>query len=175
MSTDTQAITSARPEPSTKAAAPAIDLSDFFSAAEARMDSWRQLCAVARAWQSAAARGKPEDALFAEAVGLFGSVAPLEAFFAYPGSRLMGTIEQALAERNAGVCVRLVQHVSTALLTGAVSPRPVGVGSDAGRTGARQPICCRRTCRPATGRSRTSKRSSSRPPNTRSGSAPGTR
>jgi arginine decarboxylase len=124
MSTDTQAITSARPEPSTKAATPPIDLSDFFSAAEARMDSWRQLCAVARAWQSAAARGKPEEALFAGTVGLLGSVAPLEAFFAYPGSRLMSTIEQSLAERNAGVCVRLVQHVSNALLTGAFRNDP---------------------------------------------------
>ena len=47
-----------------------------------------------------------------EAVDLFGDVAPLEAFFAYPGPRLMAAIEQALAERNAGVCVRLVQHVS---------------------------------------------------------------
>ena len=35
-----------------------------------------------------------------------------------PGPRLLAPIEQALAERNAGVCVRLVQHVSTALLTG---------------------------------------------------------
>ena len=52
-------------------------------------------------------------------MSLFGEVAPLEAFFAYPGPRLMGAIEQALAERNTGVCVRLVQHVSTALLNGA--------------------------------------------------------
>src|SRR5204863_6384825 len=79
---------------------------------------WRQFCAVTRAWQSAATRGASEDTLFAEAIAVFGDLAPLEAFFAFPGSRLMGALEQALAERNVGVCVRLAQHLSTALLTG---------------------------------------------------------
>jgi arginine decarboxylase len=104
---------------STTVPAPPLTADDFFSAAEARTDHWRQLCAVTRAWQAAGARGKPDDNLFAEAVSLFGDLAPLEAFFAYPGPRLMATIEQALAERNAGICVRLVQHVSAALLTAA--------------------------------------------------------
>src|SRR5687768_15279694 len=102
MITDTQSSTDTRLEPSTKASS-ATDLSDFFSAGEARLDSWRQLSAVSRAWQTAVARGKPEDALFAEAVALFGSLAPLEAFFAYPGPRLLTAIEEGLAERNAGV------------------------------------------------------------------------
>jgi arginine decarboxylase len=92
---------------------------DFFSAAEARTDQWRQLCAVTRVWQAAAARGAAEDGPFNAAVDLFGSVAPFEAFFAYPGSRIMHAIEQALADRNPGVAARLVQHVSAALLTGA--------------------------------------------------------
>ena len=95
-----------------------MDLRDFFSASEARQDHWRQLCALTRAWQAAAARGKPEDAAFAEVVARFGDVAPLEAFFAYPGPRIMERIDESLAERNAGVCNRIVQQVSSALLTG---------------------------------------------------------
>ena len=91
---------------------------DFFSAAEARVDQWRQFCAVVRAWQAAAAKGASEDAIFAQAIAVFGELAPLEAYFAYPGSKLLGAIEQALAERNVGVCVRLSQHLSSALLTG---------------------------------------------------------
>ena len=51
---------------------PSLAPADFFSAAEARIDQWRQLSAVARAWQAAATRGASEDALFAEAVALFG-------------------------------------------------------------------------------------------------------
>ncbi|HEY6360018.1 MAG TPA: hypothetical protein VIX63_02895, partial [Vicinamibacterales bacterium] len=99
--------------------ATAASIVDFFSAAEARTDRWRQLSAVVRAWQAAATRGRPADSLLAEALGLFGDIASLEFFFAYPGPRLMAVIEQALAERNPGVSLRLVQQVSTALLTNA--------------------------------------------------------
>jgi arginine decarboxylase len=101
------------------AAAPTAGVAEFFSAAEARTDRWRQLSAVVRAWQAAHARGIADDAHFSEAVGLFGEVAALEAYFAYPGSRLLAAIDESLAERNAGVCARLVQHVSGALLTNA--------------------------------------------------------
>jgi arginine decarboxylase len=99
-------------------AAQAVAHDDFFSAAEARLDQWRQLAAVARAWQSAVARGSSDDALFADVVALFGTVTPLEAFFAYPGPRLTNAMDEALAERNAGVFARMVQHISAALLTG---------------------------------------------------------
>src|SRR5688572_27338622 len=97
--------------------APVTPIVDFFSAAEARIDRWRQLSAVVRAWQAAAPDSS--DKLFAEAVVLFAEVTPLEAFFAYPGSRLMAATEQALADRNPGVAVRLVQHISSVLLSGA--------------------------------------------------------
>jgi arginine decarboxylase len=97
---------------------PESELTNFFSATEARTDRWRQINAVVRRWRSAGSRGELDDAAFAEAVELFGELAPLEAYFAYPGSKLMSAIEQSLADRNAGVCARLIQHVSDALLTG---------------------------------------------------------
>ena len=108
----------ASPAPEMTASAPPTPLVDFFSASEARIDRWRQLSAVVRAWHAAPAQDNSSDRLFAEAVVLFSEVAPLEAFFAYPGPRLMHATEQALAERNAGVTVRLVQHISSALLSG---------------------------------------------------------
>ena len=102
----------------TPVAPPTTDLTDFFSAAEARTDRWRQMHATVRAWQSAAGGTDPQDTKrYAEAVALFGDLAMLEAFFAYPGPRVMAAIEQALAERNAGVCGKLVQAVSSALMT----------------------------------------------------------
>jgi arginine decarboxylase len=114
MSIETPVPPATTTQPRVPASAPA----DFFSAAESRVDHWRQLCAVARVWQAAASRGSSEDALFTDAVELFREVAPLEAFYAYPGPRLLGAIEEALAERNATICARLVTHVSAALLTG---------------------------------------------------------
>jgi arginine decarboxylase len=111
MSTDTKAVSGAA-VPSTS-----TDLADFFSATEARTDRWRQLNAIVRAWQSAAGGDTDATKRYAEAVALFGDVAMLEAFFAYPGPKVMSAIEEALAERNAGVCARLVQVVSGALMT----------------------------------------------------------
>src|SRR4029079_11312716 len=108
--------TETRVPPALEAAAAQTPLVNFFSAAEARIDRWRQLAAVVRAWQASPASGTSSDALFTEAVVLFAEVTPLEAFFAYPGPRLMAATEQALTERNAGVASRLIQHISSALL-----------------------------------------------------------
>ena len=95
-----------------------IDLRDFFSAAEARTDRWRQMSAVGRAWETSVARGKPDDSLREDAAKLLGEVAILEDYWAYPGSRLMTTVREALKEGNAAVFARVVQKISNALLTG---------------------------------------------------------
>src|SRR5688572_19178068 len=112
--------TKAQMPPATRTQPPvaSVPAADFFSAAESRIDKWRQLSAVVRAWQAAASHGSTEDARFTDAVELFSSVMPLEGFYAYPGPRLLGVLEQALADRNASICARLVQHISAALLTG---------------------------------------------------------
>ena len=96
-----------------------MDLTNFFSASEARTDQWRQLNAAGRAWEAAVAQGKPDKKLHAEAAKLFAEISPLESFWAYPGSRLMATVGEAIEQRNVGVLTRLVQKVSNMLLTGA--------------------------------------------------------
>ena len=96
-----------------------MDLTNFFSASEARTDQWRQLNAAGRAWEAAVAQGKPDKKLHAEAAQLFAEISPLESFWAYPGSRLMATVGEAIEQRNVGVLTRLVQKISNMLLTGA--------------------------------------------------------
>jgi arginine decarboxylase len=96
-----------------------MDLANFFSASEARTDRWRQLNATGRAWDAAVAQGKPDKKLHAEAAQLFAEMSPLESYWAFPGSRLMATVGEAIEQRNAGVLTRLVQKISNALLTGA--------------------------------------------------------
>jgi hypothetical protein len=49
--------TPAPPATRTHAPVPSLAAAEFFSAAEGRIDQWRQLSAVVRAWQAAAARG----------------------------------------------------------------------------------------------------------------------
>jgi arginine/lysine/ornithine decarboxylase len=95
------------------------DLRDFFSAAEARIDRWRELCAVGRAWEAAVAHGtsrEPGADLHAGAAGLLAEIGPLETYWAYPGPRLLQAVDEALQERNAAVFARLVQKLSVALL-----------------------------------------------------------
>jgi len=96
------------------------DLRDFFSAAEARIDRWRELCAVGRAWEAAVAHGtsrEPGADLHAAAAGLLAEIGPLETYWAYPGPRLLQAVDEALQERNAAVFARLVQKLSVALLS----------------------------------------------------------
>ena len=96
----------------------AMDLKDFFSAAEARTDRWRQLAAAGRSWDAALARGQSDEKASAAARQLLADLAALEDYWAYPGARLMATVNEALTERNAGMFARLVQKISAALLTG---------------------------------------------------------
>ena len=96
--------------------APPTDLTDFFSASEARTDRWRQLSAIGRVWDSAAANA--DDSLHAEAGRLFAELSPLESYWAYPGPRLSAAIAEAIEQRNTGVFARLVQKISATLLTG---------------------------------------------------------
>jgi arginine decarboxylase len=95
-----------------------MDLKDFFSAAEARSDRWRDLAAAARAWEAASEGGKPTETIAATAARILAEVAPLETYWAYPGARLMESVSEALEGRNAGVLARLVQKISSAILAG---------------------------------------------------------
>jgi len=95
-----------------------LDLKDFFSAAEARTDRWRQMTAAGRAWEAARAQNHPDDKLHAEVSRLLGDIGPLERYWAYPGPRLMAAVAETLEQRNAGVFARLVQKISNALITG---------------------------------------------------------
>src|SRR5688572_21792689 len=95
-----------------------VDLKDFFSAAEARTDRWRQMHAAARAWEAAVAQARHDDRAPADAARLLGEIAPLESYWAYPGPRLLALVGDALEAGNAAVFARLVQRISASLLTG---------------------------------------------------------
>ena len=95
-----------------------MNLSNFFSAAEARTDRWRQINAAGRAWEAAIAQGQNDESFTRTSCSL-AEIRPLEDYWAYPGPRLMATIGEIIEERKAGVFARIVQKISNALLTGA--------------------------------------------------------
>ena len=78
-----------------------IELEDFFSAAEARTDRWRQMAAAGRSWEAALRRGETDESSYTTARGLLSEVSALEEYWAYPGGRLMASLNEALGlERN---------------------------------------------------------------------------
>jgi len=101
---------------STNTESNAMDLVDFFSAAEARLDRWRRLFRTARSF--AEATGSERERLRGEAERRLAEIMPLEAFWAYPGSRLLAALRERIATGDGIGTARLVQRISSALLSG---------------------------------------------------------
>jgi arginine decarboxylase len=92
-----------------------MELSNFFSAAEGRLDRWRTLHRIAKALAGAGERDK--EALRQEAQKLLADMAPIEDFCGYPGPRLMVQMHERLQTADWTSFARLVQRISNALLT----------------------------------------------------------
>ncbi len=92
-----------------------MDLANFFSAAEGRLDNWRKLHRIAKGLVGMA-EGSTE-ALRREAQTLLGEMTPLEDFCGYPGPRLMVQLQERLQTGDRTGFARLVQRISNSLLT----------------------------------------------------------
>src|SRR4029450_4486515 len=97
-----------------KTQAPKID--HFFSAVAARLDLWSDLSRAAQAWAATAA-SRGEASLQAACQEALTALLPIEAFQAYPGARLLNAIKERLAGGDAMGTARLVQRVSSALMS----------------------------------------------------------
>src|SRR6476646_1413308 len=92
-------------------------LDQFFTVAEARHDRWRTLLSAARAWDTAKQQNSAAEAKRANVTTSFAELRQWEDFFAYPGPALLNTIRERISEGDATGTTRLVQAISTALLT----------------------------------------------------------
>jgi arginine decarboxylase len=93
---------------------PVLDLKDFFSAAEARLDRWQRLHSISKSLVQPAA----SESLRAEAAALLKELEPLESFWAYPGPVMMAELRSALDKESAASFSRRVERISRALLRG---------------------------------------------------------
>jgi arginine decarboxylase len=97
-----------------KTSAPRLD--HFFSAVAARLDLWRDVSRAAQAWgANQASRGNAS--LQAACNEALTALLPLEDFQAYPGARVLNAIKQRVAGGDAMGTARLVQRVSSALMS----------------------------------------------------------
>ena len=71
-------------------------ISDGFSIPDARADHWAQAAIVGRAWAAAVARGEDAGKLCDAARSALAEIVTLEDFFAFPGLRLMQTLQERL-------------------------------------------------------------------------------
>lgn len=92
-----------------------MDLVNFFSAAEGRLDNWRKLHRIAKTLVGAS-EGNTENSR-QEAQALLNNMTPLEDFCGYPGPRLMTQVQERLQTGDRTGFTRLVQRISNGLLT----------------------------------------------------------
>jgi len=97
-----------------KTSAPRLD--HFFSAVAARLDLWRDVSRAAQAWGANPA-SRVNAGLQAACNEALTALLPLEDFQAYPGARVLNAIKQRVAGGDAMGTARLVQHVSSALMS----------------------------------------------------------
>jgi arginine decarboxylase len=96
--------------------APRVD--QFLMAAEVRSDRWRALLQAARTWEKSASQLSPnKDENHAALIQAFRELRQLEDFFAYPGQSLLKSLEERIASNDAAGTARVVQSISTALVT----------------------------------------------------------
>src|SRR6188768_2081813 len=97
-----------------KTNAPRLD--HFFSAVAARLDLWRDLNRAAQTWASSPAN-RTNTRLQTACSDTFNALQAVEDFQAYPGVRAMNVIKERLSSGDAIGTSRLVQRISTALMT----------------------------------------------------------
>ena len=99
-----------------------IELREFFSASEARVDRWRSLHRLAKALSSSNA--PQTEPLSAEAADLLATMEPIEDLCGFPGHRLMAQVHDRMRTGDWTGFLRLVQRISFALLANSYRDDP---------------------------------------------------
>ena len=92
-----------------------VELNQFFSAAEARVDRWRSLHRLTKAL--AASEASASERVRSEVKALVEELRPLEELNGYPGPQLMAQLDEQLAAGDAQALARSVQRISAALMS----------------------------------------------------------
>ena len=99
-----------------KPEAPRVD--QFFMGAEARFDRWRALHQASRMWERSTSQQDSSKAEHRAAVtNCFQELLQWEDFFAYPGQKLLTSLNERIVSGDAAGATRLIQSISSALLT----------------------------------------------------------
>ena len=96
--------------------APRVD--QFLMATEARFDRWRTLLQEARTWdRSTNQQNSTEGGYRAALTEHFNELRQWEDYFAYPGQKLLDSLEERIRSGDAAGAARLIRSTGNALLT----------------------------------------------------------
>ena len=99
-----------------KTETPRVD--QFFMAEESRFDRWRNLLQASRLWDRSFVLQDSNKAQHQTAVtNIFQELRQWEDFFAYPGEKLLASLENRIFSGDATGAARLIQSIGNALLT----------------------------------------------------------
>ncbi len=99
-----------------KPEAPRVD--QIFMGAEARFDRWRALHKASRMWERSTSQQDSSKAEHQAAVTkCFQDLLQWEDFFAYPGQKLLTSLNERIVSGDAAGATRLIQSIGNALLT----------------------------------------------------------
>ena len=99
-----------------KPEAPRVD--QIFMGAEARFDRWRALHQASRMWDRSTSQQDSSKAEHQAAVTkCFQDLLQWEDFFAYPGQKLLTSLNERIVSGDAASATRLIQSIGNALLT----------------------------------------------------------
>ena len=105
-------------------------VSDYYSAAQLRADRWSALREATESLLVKGAEGRAGERLIAEAQRLFEALAPIEAYWAFPGPSAFDHLRRLLEHRNIEDLEFSVRRVARALTSGAYRRRTVPLGRD---------------------------------------------
>ena len=96
----------------------ALRVDQFFMGAEARFDRWRALHQASRMWDRSTTQQDFSKAEHRAAVtNCFQDLLQWEDFFAYPGQKLLTSLNERIVSGDAASATRLIQSIGNALLT----------------------------------------------------------
>ena len=96
---------------------------DHYSATQLRADQWSTLRDLAEELARHGTEGRKGAALLTAAEALFDALAPIEAFWAFPGAAAFAYLRRLLDQRRVAEFAHVVQRTTRALLTGAYRRR----------------------------------------------------
>src|SRR5262245_3293347 len=95
----------------------AAQIDQFFAGPGARGDQWRNVVELAEAWSNGAGSRNKVEAALAEMVAT-------EEFHAYPGSQLIGSLRDSIAENDAHASASLARRITRAILNRSFRQNP---------------------------------------------------